>query len=559
MPRVRVALCQINCRVGDIRRNVSAIRRGTEKALKAGADIVCFPELAVCGYPPEDLLLKPGFTDMNAAAVRELKSAAYPLTMILGFAERARRGGPAYNAAAVISGGAVAGIYRKNLLPNYGVFDENRYFEPGSEAPVFQGGGLRLGVTICEDIWFEGGPAAEQAKNGANLIINISASPYSAGKPLKREKMLSERAAQNGAPIAFCNLVGGQDELVFDGHSALFDARGCVTARARGFREDAVVADIEIPAAKGGGAEYRLRPPRPGRKPPVRARAHPPAATGEGEVFSALVLGTRDYARKNGFKTAVIGLSGGIDSALVAAIGAEALGPDKVTAFNMPSVFSSRSGVRDSVTVAKNLGINLRSVSIRAIVDAYKRGVPEIFKQPGPASENIQARIRGNILMGFSNRFGSLVLTTGNKSESAVGYSTLYGDTAGGFAVIKDVKKTLVYRLALHYNGLRGFDAIPRTIIEKPPTAELRRGQKDSDDLPPYEILDEIITQYVERDKSVAETVKLCGASRKTVVRIARLIDENEYKRRQSPPGVRLTGKAFGKDRRMPITNFYRD
>ena len=558
MPQVRVALCQINCRVGDIRRNVSAIRRGAEKALKAGASVVCFPELAVCGYPPEDLLLKPGFTDANAEAVRELKSAAYPLTMIVGFAERARRGGPAYNAAAVISGGGVAGVYRKSLLPNYGVFDENRYFESGSEAPVFRGGGLKMGVTVCEDIWFEGGPAARLAKKGANLMVNISASPYSAGKPRRRERMLSQRAAQGGAPLVFCNLVGGQDELVFDGHSAIFNSRGETVARARGFREDIVVADVEIPPAGGGAAEYRIRRPQPAEKPPVSASIRP-LASNEEEVFSALVLGTRDYVRKNGFKTAVIGLSGGIDSALVAAIGVEALGSDRVAAFNMPSVFSSKSGVKDAEAVAKNLGISLRSVSIRAISDAYGKGAPEIFKQPGLASENIQARIRGNILMGFSNRFGSLVLTTGNKSESAVGYSTLYGDTAGGFAVIKDVKKTLVYRLARHYNSRRGFDAIPEAVIGKPPTAELRRGQKDSDDLPPYEVLDEIITHYVERDKSVAETVKLCGASRKTVVRIARLIDGNEYKRRQSPPGIRLTDKAFGKDRRMPITNLFRD
>ncbi len=562
MRRLRVALCQTNSRVGDIRRNVSVIKRGAKKAFARGADIVCFPELAVCGYPPEDLLLKPGFVDKNIRGLEEITKSALPITVIAGFVERR---GSIYNSAAVISGGRIAGIHRKNLLPNYGVFDENRYFEPGGKASVFTCGGLGIGVNICEDIWFADGPASRQARSGADLIINISASPYSMGKPAAREKMLSERARDAGTALAFCNMTGGQDELVFDGHSAFFDPEGAVISRARGFREDLIFADFELPARQSSRrrGEYVIKSPPKKKKPELRPVIADFADTKD-EIFSALVLGTRDYAEKNGFKSVVLGLSGGIDSALVAAVAVEAFGPERVAALNMPTAFSSKSGIRDAKTIARNLNIEMCPVPIQSIFSTYKKAVPAPFELQGDetsniALENIQARIRGNILMAFSNRFGCLVLTTGNKSELSVGYSTLYGDTAGGFAVIKDVKKTLVRELSLHYNKMRGFEAIPSSIVEKPPSAELRKDQRDSDSLPPYQVLDEILKHYVERDKSVAETVTLSGAPEKTVRRIIDLVDRNEYKRRQTPPGVRLTDKAFGKDRRMPITNFFRN
>ncbi len=558
----------MNCRVGAIGRNVSAIRRNTEKAIASGADIVCFPELAVCGYQPEDLLLKPAFIEKNIQGMKELKKAAYPVTMVFGFVERGgtKKSPLIHNAAAVVSGGRVSGIYRKNRLPNYGVFDESRYFESGKDAPVFEGGGFRAGVTICEDIWFADGPAAAMAERGADLIINLSASPYAIGKPQAREKMLSKRAKSAGVPLAFCNLAGGQDELVFDGHSVFLDARGKVTARARGFGEDMIFGDFEIPRRgkkKLQSAEYKIKSPSAKEKSPAPPRMER-FTEKEDEIFSALVLGTRDYVEKNGFKSVVLGLSGGIDSALVAAVAVEALGAEKVAAVNMPSVFSSSPGIRDSEKVARNLNIELLSVPIQDIVDSYRKNVSAPFKlhsgeKSSPALENIQARVRGNILMAFSNRFGWLVLTTGNKSELSIGYSTLYGDTAGGFAVIKDVKKTLVYDLARFYNRKRGFDAITNSVIERPPSAELKRGQLDSDELPPYEVLDEILKHYVERDRSVAETVALSGMGVKTVRKVIDMVDRNEYKRRQSPPGIKLTDKAFGKDRRMPITNLYRN
>ncbi|QMU55989.1 MAG: NAD+ synthase [Candidatus Mycalebacterium zealandia] len=566
MSIARVALCQMNCRVGDISGNVSKVKRQTEKALAAGADVICFPELTVCGYPPEDLLLKPGFTDKNLKGLEQIVKSAYPLTIVAGFVERrgTKKSPVLYNSAAVISGGKIAGIHRKNLLPNYGVFDENRYFAPGDKAPLFQSGGFAMGVSICEDIWFEGGPVLEQARGGADLIINISASPYSIGKPAAREKMLRARAKKAGTALAFCNMTGGQDELVFDGHSAFFDKKGAVTVRGAGFREDMIFADFEVPVrGRKRRAGYKIKSPVVKKVAAVLPQITPFAAQND-EIFSALVLGTRDYVEKNGFETVVIGLSGGIDSALVAAVAVEALGPERVVAVNMPSIFSSKSGIKDSQTLAANLGVGFRSVPIDGIVSSYEKHAPEPFKlrvgeKSSTALENIQARARGNILMAFSNRFGWLVLTTGNKSEVSVGYSTLYGDTAGGFAVIKDVKKTLVYELSRHYNKKRGFDAVPKTVIEKPPSAELKPNQLDSDSLPPYDVLDEILKHYVENDKSVAEVISLSGASARAVRKIVDLVDRNEYKRRQTPPGVKLTDKAFGKDRRMPITNFYRN
>lgn len=572
MKKVRVALCQINCRVGDIGHNISKIRRGIAKAQGKGADIVCFPELAVCGYPPEDLLLKPGFIEANIDGLEEIRKRSYPLTAVVGFVERSgglKSGRSLFNAAAVISGGKIAGICRKTLLPNYGVFDENRYFRTGGQARVFSGGGLKIGVNICEDIWFADGPASAQAELGADLIINISASPYSIGKPAFREKMLSERARGNRVSLAFCNMTGGQDELVFDGHSAFFDKNGGTMARARGFAEDTIFADFDFEPrgdlknrAARKGDEYAIRAPGRKKKPQIRPVKRRFAGE-KGEIFSALVLGTREYVKKNGFESVVIGLSGGIDSALVAVIAFEALGPEKVFTLNMPSAFSSGAGIRDAGLIAENLGVEIGTVAIDGIVSSYRKHVPAPFRvgreSANTALENIQARIRGNILMAFSNRFGRLVLTTGNKSELSVGYSTLYGDTAGGFAVIKDVKKTLVYELARYYNNLRGFDVIPESVIERAPSAELKKGQRDSDSLPPYEVLDEILKHYVEMDRNVAETVSVSGVDEKTVRRVVDMVDRSEYKRRQLPPGIKLTNKAFGKDRRMPVTNFYRN
>ncbi len=566
-----MALCQMDCWVGGIARNVSVIKRRMDTALAKGADIVCFPELAVCGYPPEDLLLKPGFIDRNIEGLLEIKKHSRSLTVIAGFVERGSGGKThsVHNAAAVVSGGRVVGIHRKNLLPDYGVFDESRYFKPGQNTPLFAAGDFKIGVNICEDIWFTDGPVAEQAKYGADLIVNISASPYAVEKPAAREKMISKRAKNAGAALAFCNMVGAQDELVFDGHSAFFDKNGTVTARARGFREDMIFADFSAKPSRAAkpsarADEYKIKPPGRKKKPLLRLAMAGFAREREEEIFSALIAGTRGYTRKNSFKSAVVGLSGGIDSALVAACAVEALGARNVVAVNMPSTVSSKEGIRDSELIARNLKIGFRSVPIDKIVSSYAKSVPEPFKlkrneTSSIALENIQARIRGNILMAFSNRFGWLVLTTGNKSETSVGYSTLYGDSAGGFAVIKDVEKTLVYKLALYYNRLRGFDAIPKSVIERSPSAELRKGQDDSDELPPYDVLDGILKHYVEHDRSLAETVALSGVGVKTVRKVVDMVDRSEYKRRQSPPGIKLTDKAFGKDRRMPITNFYRN
>ncbi len=572
MRRLRVGLAQINTTVGDLRGNTVRIVDGLSRAHEHQVDLVLFPELAIPGYPPEDLLLKPNFIEANRACLDELLPHTRGLTAVVGFVDM---DADIYNAAAVLHDGELAGVYRKTLLPNYAVFDEVRYFKAGEGSPLFEVDGAVLGVSVCEDIWYPAGPPDEQAAAGAELLVNISASPYHLGKIQDRERMLATRAADNVAVVAFCNLVGGQDELVFDGNSAIFDERGQVVARGAAFAEDFVVADVDM----RGVFRQRLHDPRRRKgelahlyRPGNVERVHLPAAgpaTGRSplapvvtplpgrvaEVYQALLLGTRDYVYKNGFKKVVIGLSGGIDSSLVAAIAADAVGADNVVGAAMPSRYSSDHSLQDAEALAKALGIRYLCIGIEPAFRAYLEMLDEAFAgtSPGVAEENLQARTRGNILMALSNKFGWLVLTTGNKSEMAVGYATLYGDMAGGFAVIKDVPKTLVYELAVYRNQALGA-VIPERAISKPPSAELRPDQKDSDTLPEYAMLDPILHAYVEEDRSLSELVAM-GFDEATVRRVIRMVDLNEYKRRQAPPGVRISTRAFGKDRRLPITN----
>ncbi|MCI0499471.1 MAG: NAD+ synthase [Planctomycetales bacterium] len=545
--RLRLALAQINPTVGDMGHNAKAILGIAQTAKEQSVDFLVFPELCLCGYPPEDLLHKPSFLADNEAALQRLASELSGLTAVVGFAQPSRK--CCYNAAAVIRGGKIESIYQKGLLPNYGVFDEKRYFAPGQTPVVIEHGPMRIAVTICEDIWdlhwldrFLDGH-----KSRLDLIVTLSASPFNAGKIQERQQVLARCSRHFNCAAAYCNLVGGQDELVFDGRSMIVNAQGSIAAQAKEFEEDLCIADIEhTPAA-----------------PPV---VHPissslfsaqPVNVAE-EVWQALVLGTRDYVRKNGFSKAVIGLSGGIDSALVAAIAAEALGPGNVIGITLPSRFNAAETRNDARTLAGRLGIDFYTVPIADILDVFSRtlGTLDGWNEQGLAYENLQARIRGTILMSYSNRFGWMVLTTGNKSETAVGYSTLYGDTAGGFAVIKDVPKTLVYKLCKFVNDRAGRLIIPETIIARPPSAELRSGQKDTDSLPDYDLLDAILKNYVELDHSAAELIQN-GFPEDQVRRIINLVDKSEYKRRQSPPGIKITPRAFGKDRRMPITNRY--
>lgn len=539
MPIIRVALAQINSTVGDISGNVLKILEFSEAARAAGADVVAFPELAVCGYPPEDLMQKAHFLRECREALDRIAAKTSGICVVAGFPEPLD-GQPPANSAAIMRGGKIEGIYRKRFLPNYGVFDEVRYFTPGIEAPVFDIKGTLVGLTVCQDIWEEKGPAFMEAAAGAKLIININASPYHAGKGRERELVLRDRAAETNAAIAYVNMVGGQDELVFDGHSLVIRADGSLVNRGPQFKEGLVVTDIDMEA---GTAEAISEP------------AIPMGDTAE--VYSALALGVTDYFGKNGFKTTVIGMSGGIDSALAASIAADALGPENVKTVFMPTRFSSEDSREDAREIAKNLDVEFREIEIDTIFEEYlERLRPYFGTLPfGVAEENLQARIRGNILMGLANKFGWMVLATGNKSELAVGYATLYGDMAGGFEVIKDIPKTLVYKLAEYRNTVG--PVIPDAIMRKAPTAELRPDQKDTDSLPPYDVLDPIINYYVEQDLSVEEIIDR-GYDRATVEKIALMIDRNEYKRRQAPPGIKITPKAFGKDRRLPITNLYR-
>ncbi|HEY3489250.1 MAG TPA: NAD+ synthase [Candidatus Deferrimicrobiaceae bacterium] len=535
MKPLRIALAQINTTVGDIRGNAAKILDAVDRARDAGARLVLFPELAIPGYPPEDLLLRPSFVADNVAAWGELARAIRGITAVIGFVDCDARG-HVYNAAGVSAGGKVLGVYRKMRLPNYGVFDEMRYFRKGSEPLVVPVAGIGVGLTICEDIWVGGGPMTREAKAGAGLLVNISASPYHAGKWETRRRLVAARAKAAGCAMAYCNLVGGQDELVFDGGSMVVDAGGTLRARAPQFEEALLLCDL-------------------GGKSPGGSVA-PLPETRDDEIFRALVLGTRDYVEKNRFPGAIIGLSGGIDSALVAAVAKEALGAERITGVTLSSVYTSRESVEDAHLLANNLGIRCIDLSIREACAAFDATLAAPFagRARDLTEENLQARVRGTILMALSNKFGSIVLTTGNKSEMSVGYATLYGDMAGGFAVIKDLFKTTVYSVCRGYNRRQGFDAIPESILVKPPSAELRPDQKDSDSLPEYDVLDAVLKMYVEEEKGQAEIVD-AGYPEADVRRVIGLVDGSEYKRRQAPPGVKITPRALGKDRRMPITN----
>jgi NAD+ synthase (glutamine-hydrolysing) len=563
----RIAIAQINCTVGDLQGNYTKIIEYTERAKALGADIVTFPELAIAGYPPEDLLLKPKFIADNIAMHKEVAWSIKDIVTVIGFVDSEK--GKIYNAASVSYGGEIKGVYRKTLLPNYGVFDEKRYFASGKKPMVFKLGDLIFGVNICEDIWFDEGPTASQARAGAALILNINASPYHAGKMKVREEIVRRQASMNNVFIFYTNLIGGQDELVFDGQSMVADNEGNIIARAAAFREDLLVVDIprnrltkeepgkeKYDAAEKDGtitvAETAGKTKKPGIAWRQRAVLDPVA-----EVYEALVLGLHDYVVKNGFGKVAIGLSGGIDSAIVAALATDALGKNRVIGVFMPSRYTSKESEEDARELAKNLVVHMLEVPIDGIFKAYMETFEPLFKdrKEDITEENIQARIRGNILMALSNKFGWLVLTTGNKSEMSVGYATLYGDMAGGFAVIKDVPKTLVYMLAAHRNS--SVTVIPQRIIDKEPTAELKPDQKDSDTLPPYDTLDPILKAYVEEDKH-PEEIASSSLKKDVVNRVSKMVDGSEYKRRQSPPGIKITPKAFGRDRRMPITNRYR-
>jgi len=572
---LRVALGQVNVTVGDLEGNVNKILDYTSKARDMEAHVVAFPELAIPGYPPEDLLLKPQFIEENLEALHYLASRVEGITVVVGFVDAQD---DIFNAAAIIHDRKIRGIYRKIFLPNYGVFDENRYFQQGKETPVFVINGTVVGVNICEDIWYAEGPTLAQCLGGgAEVIINISSSPFHAGKRAFRERMLSVRASDNCAIVAHTNLVGGQDELVFDGASMVFDESGHLLVQAKIFQEDLLLVDLDVESV----FRTRLHDPRrrkeklsfptqvpiihvsepsPSPLPSLEKRETREILSREEEITRALIVGTRDYIRKNGFQKVVIGLSGGIDSSLVAAIAVEALGPENVIGVLMPSQYTSQASITDALNLAKNLGIKTYTLSIQKIFDDCREELQkEVFKglEEDVTEENIQARIRGNFLMAMSNKFGWIVLATGNKSEMSCGYATLYGDMAGGFAVIKDVFKTTVYRIARHINHRAGREIIPENVFVKPPSAELRPDQTDQDTLPPYEVLDPILEAYVEKDKSFQEIVAM-GFDPETVRRVITMVDRNEYKRRQAPPGIKITSRAFGRDRRLPITNRYR-
>ncbi len=592
--RLRIALAQVNPTVGDIEGNASLISAWIAKAGEAGAQLVLFPEQTVTGYPAEDLWLKPHFLDAARRAVDAIASEVGAIVAVVGFPER---DAATYNSVAVLGDGQVRAVYRKVLLPNYGVFDERRYFEPGDTPALIEVAGARVGLTICEDIWYPGPPASVEALAGASLIVNPSASPYHRGRGTYRERMVQERARETGAVFAVCNLVGGQDELVFDGHSVVVSDQGQTLARAAQFVEQLVLCDLELaPSPAAGprrGEEPRVDPRPAGATAPLLARLDVPALSGEvepqladplepvAEVYEALKLGLRDYVRKNGFERVLVAVSGGIDSALVTLIAADALAPERVSGVVMPSPHSSDETQADARSIVRAVGAELIEIPIEAAMHTYEEllarsgdGAAPSPGGPGPgtesareietggagtelAAENLQARIRGNLMMALSNRFGWLVLTTGNKSELSVGYATLYGDMAGGFAVIKDVPKTLVYELVRYRNSLSDTQLVPESVLERAPSAELRPGQLDQDSLPPYEMLDGILAAYVEEDRGRDEIVSE-GLPAEVVDEVIAMVDRSEYKRRQAPPGIRITPKAFGRDRRLPITNRFR-
>jgi len=573
MRTLRVGIAQINPTVGDLSGNTRKIVQFIDEAKSLGVDLLAFPELAITGYPPEDLLLKSQFITQNRESLNEIVKHTADIAIVVGFVDS---NSDIYNAAAIIYDNKLAGIYHKIYLPNYGVFDENRYFQVGKEYPVFIMYGIAVGITVCEDIWYESGPATMQAYAGARLLINISASPFYAGKALLRERILATRASDNVAIVLYNNLVGGQDELVFDGGSLIINEKGEIIARGKQFEEDLVIADLDMESV----FRSHLHDPRRRKETPWVKSELEQAATIEvsqeyprsakpalrarkieklneiAEIYQALVLGTGDYVRKNGFQKVVIGLSGGIDSSLVASIAADALGGENVIGVSMPSRYSSPGSKSDAEALARNLGIRLMVIPIEKTFSSYLETLAEPFQgtQPDVTEENIQARVRGNILFALSNKFGWLVLACSNKSETATGYTTLYGDMAGGFIPLKDVPKTIVYELAQYKNQKKGKEVIPASVLAKAPSAELRPEQKDTDTLPPYDLLDPILQAYVEDDLSIDQIVAR-GFSREMVVRVAQMVDRSEYKRRQAAPGIKITLRNFGRDRRLPITN----
>jgi len=568
--QLRIGLAQINPTVGDLWGNSKLIVDWIGRARDQGVDIVLFPELAITGYPPEDLVLKPAFVRDNLKALKLVLPQTRGISAVVGFVDEE---GDLFNAAAFIHDGELKAVYHKVFLPNYGVFDEQRYFTPGHSCPIVEMAGVRIGVSVCEDCWYPSGPMAWQALHGAELMLNINGSPYHEGKRVPREAMIADRAKDYGSFIAWVNTVGGQDELVFDGNSAIFDPNGKVLARGSSFREELVVCDVNLGSVPFHRPHENIRREAEGAerlelavtevpvqveqqsKPQLQAAENKPLE-GAAEVYAAVVLGTHDYITKQGFEKVVIGLSGGVDSALTAAIAADALGPTNVIGVRLPSRYTSPESLEDAGLVAEALGIQLIDFPIEPAHKAFEEILAGAFRgtQPGVAEENIQPRIRSTILHALSNKFGYIVLTTGNKSELATGYGTLYGDMAGGFAVLKDITKTMVYELCRYRNSL-GL-AIPDRVITKPPTAELKPGQKDSDSLPPYDVLDPILRGYVEDDLGPEELIA-AGNAPEVVAKVIQLVDHSEYKRRQYPPGVKITPRAFGRDRRMPITNRY--
>jgi NAD+ synthase (glutamine-hydrolysing) len=564
-----VATAQINAIVGDFKYNADKVKAGIKQARKIEADVIIFPELTLTGYPPEDLLHKEGFVQKNLATLQKIVTHTKGITAIIGYVEP--MGGKLYNSAALISDGKFLGSYRKSCLPNYGVFDEKRYFHEGEGLVRFTQKGVTLGLTVCEDIWFADGPGKKLCGEGnVDVLLNISSSPYHKGKGLDREAMIRSRARQYKSFIVYANLVGGQDELVFDGQSLVIGPKGKLIAHGNSFVEEMMVVDLEVqPKSRmikgnkskpAGIKTYKIALKE---KPGYCKKALPEREFKRREeieeVYEALVLGTRDYITKNGFKKVVIGLSGGVDSAMTAVIAKDALGAENVVGVLMPSPYTSKESVVDSLALAEQLNIETHTLPIEEAMGAYERILANIFEgTPADSTEeNIQARIRGNLLMALSNKFGWLVLTTGNKSEYSVGYCTLYGDMAGGFAVLKDVPKTWVYELGEWVNKRDSKIVIPEDILTKEPSAELRPNQKDTDSLPPYPLLDNVLLRYVEEDQSLKELPRL-GLSSREIQRIIRMVDMNEYKRRQGPPGIKITPKAFGKDRRLPITNHFK-
>ena len=569
MPHLRVAAAQLNTVVGDLSGNVDRVLGALAAAESASADLCVVPELAIPGYPPEDLLLKPGFVADNVAALEKVAAATQQCAIVVGYVGATPDGSGLANAAAICAGGRVAGIYRKHFLPNYGVFDERRWFVPSDETPTLFGvAGAWVGISVCEDVWLPAGPVARQGRAGADVVVNLNASPYNRGRRHERVAMLTERVVEAGCAIVYVNQVGGQDELVFDGDSLVMGRDGTLLANGVQFERDLVIVDLPIPPSSdqtAGPALPRVvvTEPRAGERSAVPPPPVVAPVSDEAEVYAALVLGTRDYVGKNDFTDVVIGLSGGIDSSLVAAVAVDALGPRRVHGISMPSRYSSEGSRHDAEILAQRLGIDLRVIGIEEAHVAMTAMLADVLgREPaGLTDENLQSRLRGVLLMGISNARGWMVLTTGNKSEMATGYSTLYGDSAGGFAVIKDVPKTLVYQLCRYRNTRAVLDAlpapIPDSVLDKPPSAELRPDQRDDQSLPSYEELDPVLQGYVEGDRTAADLVA-DGFAPAVVDQVVRLVDGAEYKRRQMPPGVRITTKAFGKDRRMPITNRYR-